>query len=57
MAADITPHIKKFKRRPMQTIVVFKKGKWKLTHKSSYKMKDFFRDMKIEGGKKSSERK
>lgn len=56
MAADITPYIKQLKKRPMQTIAVLKKGNWKLTHESSYKMKDSFRDMEIEGGKKSRER-
>lgn len=34
----------------MQTTAIFRKGNWKLTHKSSYKMKDSFRDRNIEGG-------
>lgn len=51
MAADVKPFIciKQLKRRPMQTTAVFRKGNWKLTDKSSYKMKDSFRDRKIEG--------
>lgn len=56
MAADITPYIKQLKKRPVLTIVVLKKGNWKLTHESSYKIKDSFRDMEIEGRAKKVER-